>query len=140
MPTIERPALKLTDILVEKLQAESPELFQEPARPKIDLRELQAQLLQDQRAARAASKSSRTKYAARLNKHRVRNRLPAPVVADCRVADTRTDASGKKLYFELSNGQCVRADKALKSTNLVIRGLVGAEIEANADRKQEDAK
>jgi hypothetical protein len=136
MSTIERQSLKRADIIVEKLQAEQPQLFQEAPRTKIDLRELQTQLAKNQAAARSASASRTAKLATWKYKYRLRNRAINPVVSDCRIVDTRTDASGKKLFFELSNGQCIRADKALKSSNLVIRGLAAAEIEANANRKE----
>jgi len=140
MPTIERQPLKRADIIVEKLQAEAPQLFKEAPRTKIDLRDFQTKLYSDQRIARSASTSRKNKIALWKQKYRLRTKVKNVTVADCKVLDTRTDASGKKLYFELSNGQCIRADKALRGRNPLLQAIAAAEIEANANRENKAIK
>lgn len=48
-------------------------------------------------------------HASRMHRIRVR----APKLGDCDVQDTRKDSAGKRLYFELSNGQAVEASRIL---------------------------
>ncbi len=75
----------------------------------LDLREFQTDLLKVQRIARKPE-TREQRRSARLR--RTSLRIKQPAVADCKVVDTRTDAARSRLYFELSNGQVVRANRA----------------------------
>lgn len=73
---------------------------------RLDLRDFQTRLLAEQRKHRTnLAKAKRFKT---LRRQKVKQ-LP---VADCKVIDTRTDQARSRLYYELSNGQVVRADRA----------------------------
>ena len=153
----EPAALKLADIRVQKLLAERPEIFADKPCEKIDLREFQTDLhrkAQEQKspAARRARKIAKFKQA-----YRHRTRVKSPTLAGCTVIDTQKSVAGK-LYFELSNGQCVRADRYFPSVrsdsdagtvnkkdwrrftgrrrqNVHVRKLILAEVEKNANRE-----
>lgn len=96
---------------------------------RLDLREFSRRLFARQWASRTSG-LERALRRIRDNKYRMRVRQPA--VADCRVVDTRADDGRRHLYFELSNGQVVRADRP--HSNPLIRALVSREVELNAAR------
>jgi hypothetical protein len=103
----------------------------------VDLREFHGELFRVQRAKRTVN-ADRVFRRAAIRKFR--NRVRLPLLPDCRVIDTRKDSRGQ-LFFELSNGQAVRADKAAgrrerspKISNPILRDLIVAEIERNALR------
>jgi hypothetical protein len=73
---------------------------------RLDLRDFQTRLLAEQRKHRASiAKAKRFKT---LRRQKVKQQP----IADCTVIDTRTDQARSRLYYELSNGQVVRADRA----------------------------
>jgi hypothetical protein len=109
MSSTKKNSKSLQQIRLEKLRAEHPEMFSVTGLPRLDLRAFQKFLLTEQRKHRLIG-MDRVLARMRAKKHAIRVRQPA--VADCRVTDTRKDSSGKKLYFELSNGQAIRADRA----------------------------
>jgi hypothetical protein len=158
MPTIQKePApLKLRDIRIQKLLAERPEIFRPAPLPKVDLQEFQTQLLKKQtderigEGLRARNKRLRSFCFRRANPVK---QLP---LIECRVIDTRKSFDGSRLYFELSNGQCVRADRffpaafesgwrfnkndvkrfySKRRKNEILRDLIASEIAKNADRE-----
>jgi hypothetical protein len=120
-----------------------------------DLRSIQTSLYNLQQKARVSTKRQASKKRIALLRYRARVKNPA--VADCKVVDTRMDCNGR-LFFELSNGQAVRADKAAhregkrtitlpcstklastyaidpKITNPLLRVLISEEVEKNAAR------
>jgi hypothetical protein len=112
----------------------------------LDLREVQGELYRVQRAVRVVNRAAVQRKSLKL-RHRARVRLP--LLPECKVLDTRKDSRGR-LYFELDNGQAIRADKAAgilrkkntqfpraeqpKIQNPVIRKLVVSEVERNALR------
>ena len=125
----------------------------------LDLRVFQTELYRRQRAARTGGLE---RALARIRDNKYRCRVRQPKVADCRVIDTQTDAARTRLYFELSNRQVVRADRAEDRTvelvlpssgvrksffrylpgrrrhafkNVLIRETVFREVQANAARK-----
>lgn len=115
------PVSKIVSDVVQKLTASRQG-------SKIDLREFQSALLQVQRRNRLARPS---RAEARARRHRLRVRqLP---VAECKVIDTRTDQARSRMYFELSNGQVVRAGRPFK--NALLQDLVSKEVAANAARR-----
>lgn len=73
---------------------------------RLDLRDFQTRLLAEQRKHRA--NLAKAKKFKTLRRQKVKQ-LP---IADCKVIDTRTDQARSRLYYELSNGQVVRADRA----------------------------
>lgn len=152
----EPAALKLADIRVQKLLAEHPEMFSNKPREKIDLRELQTKLHREAQEAKSPAARRARKIAKFKAAWRFRTRVKAPTLAGCSVIDTQK--SDGKLYFELSNGQCVRADRFFPSVrsdsdagtvnkadwrrftgkrrqNVHLRRLVLAEVEKNANRE-----
>ena len=73
---------------------------------RLDLRDFQTRLLAEQRKHRTnLAKAKKFKL---LRRAKVKNLA----IADCKVVDTRTDQARSRLYYELSNGQVVRADRA----------------------------
>lgn len=97
---------------------------------KIDLRVLQTELYKIQRRDRLSNLPAIVNRA-RTIRHRGRPRQL--LIGDCRVIDTGRDSSGERLYFELSNGQVVRAGTHFK--NPLLQKLVNAEVEKNAARQ-----
>jgi hypothetical protein len=141
MPTIQKESapLKLRDIRIQKLLAERPEIFRPAPLPKIDLREFQTQLLKKQLDERLGEGLKARNKNRRRERFRRRNPVKQLPLIECRVIDTRKSFDGSRLYFELSNGQCVRADRIAhdysKTANVILRNLVTAEIEKNANRE-----
>ncbi len=128
----------------------TPEIVSQIAKQasgKLDLREFQGELYRIQRAKRLVNREAGLRKSAT---RRFRSRVRLPLLPQCKVLDTRTDSRGK-LYFELENGQAIRADHVVphfrksgnragyvplaKIQNPVIQQLVTAEIERNAARK-----
>lgn len=153
----EPAALKLADIRIQKLQAEHPEMFRPAPLPKIDLREFQKELLAKQLDARVGQGARAQKLLKWKLKSRRKFRVKQVAVADCKVLDTQRDSTGEKLYFELSNGQCIRADRYFPTVridgikankkdwkrfagkrrqNKFLRQLAAVESEKNAARKE----
>jgi hypothetical protein len=115
----------------------------------VDLRELQRGLYRQQRAARLSGYAQAVK---KMKAARHRRRVRQDVLARQKVVDTRKSHDGKWLYFELGNGQAVRADRVLLRTvkeglhgfrkgrrqrpfkNGIIWATVSKEIQKNADR------
>lgn len=111
-------------------------------RAPLDLREFQTKLLAMQRKYRFGGQVRE------LRKHeanRRRIRVRQSTVGECSILDTRHDFSKQTLYFELSNGQAVRADRAaprpwvqgrraLPLQNLALQKRIVAEVEKNAAR------
>ena len=119
IPTIPpiAPTLKLADIRIQNLQAERPELFQEPKNEKIDLREFQTKMYAEQRTARieGSKLSARKKL---LTFFRWKNRTRRTLALNCLIVDTGKNKANDKLYFELSNGQVVCANRFNTFTRL----------------------
>lgn len=136
----------------------SPEIVTDlvqAASARTDLRSIQTTLYSLQQKARVSTKRQASKKRIALLRYRARVKNQA--VAECKVVDTRTDSNGR-LYFELSNGQAVRADKAAhrtgkwthrfsdgsktqfshaidpKISNPLLRVLISEEVEKNAAR------
>lgn len=78
----------------------------------LDLREFQKTLYKSQRQQRLDAPIRRELAAYDRRKHRIRIRLPRAFEGNA-VVDTRTDKAKNRLYFELANGQSVRADRIL---------------------------
>lgn len=75
----------------------------------LDLREFQGELYKQQRAHRTSG------YAQAIRKMQAakhRRRVRQNSLGDCSIGDTRKSSDNVTLYFELSNGQAVRADRA----------------------------
>jgi hypothetical protein len=152
----ESAPLKLRDIRIQKLLAERPEIFRPAQLPKVDLRELQTELLKKQTDERLGEGlKTRNKQYSRFRFRRANPVKQLPLI-ECRVIDTQKSFDGSRLYFELSNGQCVRADRffpaALESRwrfnkkdvkrfyskrrkNEILRDLIASEIAKNANRE-----
>lgn len=131
---------------------------------RLDLREFQTRLYKQQRHARTAGREFE-RSVAKLNAARRAKRVRMPAVGDLKVVDTRRSHDNNRLYFELGNGQCVRADRAadravrtheaapgefptftiLKGRrkapfkNFRLRGIVANEVEKNAVRGEKGA-
>lgn len=114
-----------------------------PSRPKIDVNEVYRRIydnmLRDQKY-----KPTRTQLRlAKMQRAAYRNRVKMPVVADLKVVDTGTNQDRTRMYFELSNGQIVRANRSVSKNagrrlafhSLPLRDIVVAEVEKNANRK-----
>ncbi len=95
------PTIEITSEIVPKIAGE----VKAAARKGIDLREFQGELYRRQRAART---SGFAQSVARSRKRRHRLRVRQPAIKDCNVIEVSKD----KKYFELSNGQRVRAERA----------------------------
>lgn len=93
----------------------------------IDLREFQSALYKHQRAERVIGAS---REALKSRRRLFRLRVRRPRVQDLKVVDTQR--MGGRLYFELSNGQVVRADRP--HSNPYICRLIFDEVERNASR------
>ena len=113
----EVPPLKLADIRIQKLQAEQPELFQAPKPETIDLRALQTKRYQEQRTARieGSKEAARRKL---ITFFRWKNRSRRTLALNCLIVDTGKNKASDKLYFELSNGQVVCANRFNTFTRL----------------------
>ena len=84
--------------------------------------QIAAEIVKEKSLSHWAAKRYREQIAARTSgygqavrkmqvaKHRRRVRQNS--VGDCSIGDTRKSSDGTRLYFELSNGQAVRADRA----------------------------
>lgn len=75
---------------------------------KLDLREYQGALLKKQLADRKIAPELRKHE---KNRHAIRVRLA--LAKDGPVIESRTDKSGKRLYFTAGNGQILNADRVL---------------------------
>jgi hypothetical protein len=127
-------SIKLADIRIEKLQAERPELFVYKPKP-INFLEFSKTKLKEQQDQRRGQGSRAAKIVRWKLNYRFKNRARQPPLGECRIVDTRRDSSGKHLYFELSNGQCIRPDKFIRSgSNPVLAALALNGVQANASR------
>lgn len=80
----------------------------------LDLREFQGELYRKQYAARTSGFARETR---KLEVNKYRRRVRHDVVANQKIVHTGTDLAKTRLYFELGNGQIVRADRvALRTT------------------------
>ena len=158
MPTIQKESapLKLRDIRIQKLLAERPEIFRPAPLPRIDLRDFQKVLLEKQTDERIGEGLKARNKRLRSFRFRRANPVKQLPLVECRVIDTRKSFDGSRLYFELSNGQCVRADRffpaafesgwrfnkkdvkrfySKRRKNEILRDLIASEIAKNANRE-----
>lgn len=158
MPTIQKESapLKLRDIRIQKLLAERPEIFRPASLPKIDLRDFQKVLLEKQTDERIGEGLKARNKRLRSFRFRRANPVKQLPIIECRVIDTQKSFDGSRLYFELSNGQCVRADRffpaafesrwrfnkkdvkrfySKRRKNEILRDLIASEIAKNANRE-----
>lgn len=151
----EPAALKLADIRVQKLLAERPEIFADKPREKIDLREFQIRLHNEALDRKDPAAHRARRIAKFKQQYRHRTRVKSPTLAGCSVIDTQKSVAGK-LYFELSNGQCVRADRYFpevrmngdrankkdlrrlthRRKSVLIGQIIEKEVNKNANREQ----
>jgi hypothetical protein len=102
---------------------------------KLDLREYQTQLHQIATTIRNSRPAQARQAKLRRQAQRLTDATRETVkVGDLKVVDTRKSHDGTRLYFELSNGQAVRADRCQRLQNPGLRKTVEAEILANANR------
>jgi hypothetical protein len=111
------PNLSLSTIRKQKYLAEHPEARVATGLPRLDLRAFQTKLYRQQRAFRLGAEQERKMRAHERNRHRIRVRLPL-LNKDSKPIDTATDAARGRLYFELPQGQVVRADRILGTRGL----------------------